>query len=153
MGCRSTAGVRLPLVAHWGAGDVASVDGMRFIAPVSAIHAGPDPKYIGQGRGLTWNNMLSNQFSGLHGLVVPGTMRDSLVLLAIFLEQQTELEPLEIMTDTASCSDAVFPFSGWVGFSSVQGLQTSAARACGASTARPITVSSMNSPPVPSTLS
>jgi TnpA family transposase len=106
----------LPLVAHWGAGDVASVDGMRFIAPASAIHAGPNPKYYGQGRGVTWNNMLSNQFSGLNALVVPGTLRDSLVLLALLLEQETELEPLEIMTDTASYSDAVFALFWLLGY-------------------------------------
>jgi TnpA family transposase len=96
------------LVAHWGAGDVAPVDGMRFIAPASALHAGPNPKYYGQGRSVTWNNMPSNQFSGLNALVVPGTLRDSLVLLALLLEQETELEPIEIMTDTASYSEAVF---------------------------------------------
>ncbi len=106
----------LPLVAHWGAGDVASADGMRFLAPASAIHAGPNPKYFGQGRGLTWNNLLSNQFSGLNGLVVPGTLRDSLVLLALLLEQETELEPLEIMTDTASYSDAVFALFWLLGY-------------------------------------
>jgi TnpA family transposase len=106
----------LPLVAHWGAGDVASVDGMRFIAPASAIHAGPNPKYYDQGRGVTWNNMLSNQFSGLNALVVPGTLRDSLVLLALLLEQETELEPLEIMTDTASYSDAVFALFWLLGY-------------------------------------
>jgi hypothetical protein len=30
---------------------------------------------------------------------VPGTLRDSLVLLAVVLEQQTELQPTEIMTE------------------------------------------------------
>ena len=73
----------LPLVKIWGAGDVASADGMRFTAPSSAIHAGPNPKYFGQSRGVTWYNLLSDQFSGLNGIVVPGTLRDSLVLLAL----------------------------------------------------------------------
>jgi hypothetical protein len=36
--------------------------------------------------------LLSDQFSGLNGIVVPGTLRDSLVLLALLLEQETELE-------------------------------------------------------------
>ncbi len=36
-----------------------------------------------------WYNMLSNQFSGLNGIVTPGTLRDSLVLLAVVLEQET----------------------------------------------------------------
>jgi TnpA family transposase len=52
-----------------GAGDVASAAGMRFTAPSSAIHAGPNPKYFGQSRGMTWHNLLSNQFSGLNGIV------------------------------------------------------------------------------------
>jgi TnpA family transposase len=102
-----SAHAALPLVKIWGAGDVASADGMRFTAPSSAIHAGPNPKYFGQSRGVTWYNLLSNQFSGLNGIVVPGTLRDSLVLLALLLEQETELEPVEFMTDTAAYSDAV----------------------------------------------
>src|SRR3546814_13454826 len=81
---------------------------MRFVAPSSAIHAGPNPKYYGQERGVTWYNMISNQFSGLAGAVIPGTLRDSLVVLALLLEQETELDPLEIITDTAAYSDAIF---------------------------------------------
>ncbi|EIM17053.1 ISXc5-like transposase [Pseudomonas chlororaphis O6] len=38
---------------------------------------------------------------------MPGTLRDSLVLLAIVLEQQTELQPTQIMTDTGAYSDSV----------------------------------------------
>ncbi len=106
----------LPLAKIWGAGDVASADGMRFTAPASAIHAGPNPKYFGQSRGVTWYNLLSNQFSGLNGIVVPGTLRDSLVLLALLLEQETELEPVEFMTDTAAYSDAVFGLFWLLGY-------------------------------------
>lgn len=36
---------------------------------------------------------------GLNALVVPGTLLDSLVRLALLIEQETELEPLEIMAD------------------------------------------------------
>ena len=106
----------LPLVKLWGAGDVASADGMRFTAPASAIHAGPNPKYFGQSRGVTWYNLMSNQFSGLNAIVVPGTLRDSLVLLALLLEQETELEPMEVMTDTAAYSDAVFGLFWLLGY-------------------------------------
>jgi TnpA family transposase len=105
-----------PLAKLWGAGDVASADGMRFTAPASAIHAGPNPKYFGQARGVTWYNLMSNQFSGLNGIVVPGTLRDSLVLLALLLEQETELEPMEFMTDTAAYSDAVFGMFWLLGY-------------------------------------
>ena len=79
-------------------------------------HAGPNPKYFGQARGVTWYNLLSNQFSGLNGIVVPGTLRDSLVLLALLLEQETELEPMEFMTDTAAYSDAVFGLFWLLGY-------------------------------------
>jgi len=48
---------RLPIVKHWGDGNIASADGMRFVAPATAIHAGPNPKYFGQGRGVTWYNL------------------------------------------------------------------------------------------------
>src|SRR5271168_2243913 len=106
----------LPLVQHWGSGEVASADGMRFVAPASAIHAGPNPKYYGRARGVTWYNMLSNQFSGLNGAVVPGTLRDSLVILALLLEQETELDPQEIMTDTAAYSDAIFGLFWLLGY-------------------------------------
>lgn len=107
---------RLDIVGHWGTGEVASADGMRFVAPSSAIHAGPNPKYYGQERGVTWYNMISNQFSGLAGAVIPGTLRDSLVVLALLLDQETELEPLEIMTDTAAYSDAIFGLFWLLGY-------------------------------------
>jgi TnpA family transposase len=105
----------LPIVKLWGAGDVVSADGMRFEAPADAIHAGPNPKYYLE-RGVTWYNMLSDQFSGLNATVVPGTLRDSLVILALLLEQETELEPMEIMTDTAAYSDAVFGLFWLLGY-------------------------------------
>lgn len=89
---------------------------MRFAVPASAIHAGPNPKYFGQARGVTWYNMISDQFSGLGAAVVPGTLRDSLVVLALLLDQETELEPLEIMSDTAAYSDAIFGLFWLLGY-------------------------------------
>jgi TnpA family transposase len=92
----------------WGGGEVASADGMRFVVPVRTVHAGPNPKYFGVGRGVTWYNLISDQFSGLNDITVPGTLRDSLILLAVVLEQQTDLQPTQIMTDTGAYSDVVF---------------------------------------------
>jgi TnpA family transposase len=71
---------------------VASADGLRFVVPVRTIHAGPNPKYFGYERGVTYYNLVSDQFTGLNAIVVPGTLRDSLVLLAVVLEQPTELK-------------------------------------------------------------
>ena len=40
--------------------------------------------------------------------MVPGTLRDSIFVLEGLLEQQTRLNPVEIMTDTAGSSDIIF---------------------------------------------
>ena len=59
---------------------------------------------------------LSDQFSGFHGIVVPGTLRDSIFVLEGLLEQQTGLNPTEIMTDTAGASDLVFGLFWLLGY-------------------------------------
>jgi TnpA family transposase len=74
---------RIVLAHAWGGGEIASADGMRFVVPIRAVHAGPNPKYFGPLRGMTWYNLLSDQFTGLNAIPVPGTLRDSLVLLAV----------------------------------------------------------------------
>ena len=107
---------QLELAQVWGGGEVASADGMRFVVPVRTVHAGPNPKYFGTGRGVTWYNLISDQFSGLNAITVPGTLRDSLVLLAVVLEQQTELQPTQIMTDTGAYSDVVFGLFRLLGY-------------------------------------
>jgi TnpA family transposase len=78
------------------------------VVPVRSVHSGPNPQYFGVGRGVTWYNLISNQFAGLNDITVPGTLRDSLILLAVVLEQQTDLQPTQIMTDTGAYSDVDF---------------------------------------------
>lgn len=107
---------RIALARTWGGGDVASADGMRFVVPVRTIHAAPNPKYFNRGRGVTWYNLLSDQGTGLNAITVPGTLRDSLVLLAVVLEQQSELQPTQIMTDTGAYSDVVFGLFRLLGY-------------------------------------
>ena len=46
----------IPLTEVWGGGELASVDGLRFVVPVRTINAGPNPKYFGRGRGITYLN-------------------------------------------------------------------------------------------------
>ena len=106
---------QIALARAWGGGEVASADGIRFVMPVATVHAGPNPKYFGIGRGVTYYNLTSNQFTGLNAITVPGT-RDSLVLLAVVLEQQTELQPAQIMTDTGAYSDVVFGLFRLLGY-------------------------------------
>ena len=66
--------------------------------------------------GVSRYNLISDQFSGLNAITVPGTLRDSLVLLAVVLEQQTELQPTQIMTDTGAYSDVVFGLFRLLGY-------------------------------------
>lgn len=106
----------LSLARKWGGGEVASADGMRFVAPIRTINAGPNRKYFGSSRGITWYNFVSDQFSGFHGIVIPGTLRDSIFVLEGLLEQQTGLNPVEIMTDTAGASDMIFGLFWLLGY-------------------------------------
>ncbi len=106
----------LPLVQRWGGGEVASADGLRFVVPVRSIHTGSNSRYFGAGRGVTYYTLTSDQFTQLHGIVVPGTLRDSLYILATLLEQRTRLEPREIMSDTAGYSDVVFGLFHLLGY-------------------------------------
>ncbi|CAO3460023.1 Mobile element protein [Azospirillum argentinense] len=106
----------IDLARWWGGGDVASADGLRFVVPVRTIHAGPNPKYFGSERGVTYYNLVSDQFTGLNAITVPGTLRDSLVLLSVVLEQETELEPTEIMTDTGAYTDVIFGIFWLLGY-------------------------------------
>jgi len=107
---------QIPLVRAWGSGEVASADGLRFVVPVRALNAGPNSKYFDVGRGVTYYNFTSDQFTGFHAIVVPGTLRDSLFILEGLLEQQTGLRPHEVMSDTAGYSDLVFGLFWLLGY-------------------------------------
>jgi TnpA family transposase len=114
---RPVAAQNAPPVARlWGDGEIASADGVRFVVPSRSVHAGPDPRYFGTGRGITYYNPMSDQFTGLNAVVVPGTLKDSLVILGLLLGQETELEPAEIMTDTGAHTDCVFGLFWLLGY-------------------------------------
>lgn len=106
----------LSLSKIWGGGEVASADGLRFVTPVKSVNSGFNPKYFGVGRGVTYYNFTSDQFTGFHGIVIPGTIRDSLYLLEGILNQQTNLKPHEVMTDTSGYSDIIFGLFGILGY-------------------------------------
>lgn len=65
---------------------------------------------------MTWYNLISNRYSGLNAITVPGTLRDSLILLAVVLDQQTELKPTQIITDTGAYSDIIFGLFRLLGY-------------------------------------
>lgn len=107
----------LSLPKKWGGGEVASADGMRFVVPVPTINARPNRKFFRlTKKGLTWYNFISNQYTGFHAIVVPGTLRDSIFVLEGMLEQQTGLNPIEIMTDTAGTSNMIFGLFWLLGY-------------------------------------
>ncbi len=106
----------LALAQAWGGGEVASADGLRFVVPIRTLNAGPNRKYYGAHRGVTYYNFSSDQFTGFHGIVIPGTLRDSMYILDGLLEHQTRLRPVEIMADTAGVSDVVFGLFWLLGY-------------------------------------
>jgi TnpA family transposase len=106
----------ISLAQAWGGGEVASADGLRFVVPVRTINAGPNRKYFNAHRGVTYYNFTSDQFTGFHAIVIPGTLRDSMYILDGLLEHQTQLQPVEIMTDTAGVSEVVFGLFWLLGY-------------------------------------
>jgi hypothetical protein len=84
----------------------------------------PALRRYGHERGVTFYNLVSDQprssalseFTGLNGITVPGTLRDSLTLLSVVLEQQIEPQPTEIMSDTGAYTDTIFGFFHLLGF-------------------------------------
>ncbi|MFF8958679.1 Tn3 family transposase [Streptomyces sp. NPDC014894] len=99
----------IDVVRAWGGGLVASADGVRFTVPVRSLHAGYSPKYFGlRHKGATWLNVVNDQVMGLGGVVVPGTLRDSLFILDALLGRDGGPKPETVITDTASYSDIVF---------------------------------------------
>jgi TnpA family transposase len=96
------------IVRHWGGGLVASADGLRLVVPVRTINAGPNPRYFGRRRGATWLNVVNDQVMGIGGVVVPGTLRNSLFILDAIHNRDRGPRPEVVITDTASYSDIVF---------------------------------------------
>ena len=106
----------IPLAQSWGGGEVASADGLRFVVPIRTMNAGPNRQYYGAERGVTYDNFTSDHFTGFHGIVIPGTLRDSMFILEGLLEHHTSLRPVEVMADTAGVSDVVFGLFWLLGY-------------------------------------
>lgn len=103
------AQARIGVTASWGGGLIASADGMRFVVPPQNLHARANPTYFGlRKRGATWLNVINDQVGGLGGLVVPGTVRDSLYILDAPHARDGGPKPEMVITDTASYPDIVF---------------------------------------------
>ena len=110
------AQAEIPLAQQWGVGHVASADGQRFNVLIESLMAAQDYKYFGEERGITYFTFTSDQFSSFFGIVIPGAVRKALYILDGLLEQQTVLEPVEIMTEAAGYTDIVFGLFWLLGY-------------------------------------
>lgn len=79
---------------------MASADGICFTTPKKSLHAERNPKYFGRDKGIKYYNFLSDFYVGFHGMVISGTIRDSVYLLEVLLNQTSTLTPSKIMTNT-----------------------------------------------------
>lgn len=86
------------------------------MVPVRTLDAGPNPRYFGQGRGVTWLNAINDQVAGIGAVVVTGTIRDSLHVLDVIMNRDGGPRPAVIATDTASYSDIVFGLFRMLGY-------------------------------------
>jgi hypothetical protein len=84
--CLVDAQTFISLAQQWEGGEVASADGLRFVVPIRTINAGPNRKYFNADRGVTYDNLTSDQCTGFHAIVIPGTLRDSMFILDGLLE-------------------------------------------------------------------
>jgi hypothetical protein len=92
---------KLVLAERWGGGEVASIDGLRFVVPRRTIHAGFNRRYFDRRRGVTALGTTADHYAGLRTIVIPGTQPDAPYALDALLDPQTSVRPREIMTDTA----------------------------------------------------
>jgi TnpA family transposase len=107
---------RLPLADRWGGGEVASIDGLRFVVPSRTFHARFNRRYFHRRRGVTALATTADHYAGIHMIVVPGTQPDALYLLDGLLDPQTSVQPHQIMTDTAGYTDVVFGLFRLLGY-------------------------------------
>ncbi|WP_335673887.1 Tn3 family transposase [[Actinomadura] parvosata] len=106
----------VPIVALWGGGLLASVDGLRFVVPVQRINVAPSPKYFGHNRGLTLLNAVNDQVMRIGQMVVPDTPRDSLYILDTLINIEAGPQHEVVTTDQASDLDTVFGIFSMLGY-------------------------------------
>jgi TnpA family transposase len=99
---------KLPLAERWGGGEVASIDGLRFVVPRRTIHAGYNRRYFDRRRGITALGATADHYAGLRTIIVLGTQPDAPYALDALLDPQTSVGQPEIMTDTAGYTDVMF---------------------------------------------
>ena len=107
---------KLPLAERWGGGEVASIDGLRFVVPRRTIHAAYNRRYFDRRHGVTLLGTTADHYAGLHTVVITGTQPDAPYILDGLLDPQTSVRPREIMTDTAGYTDVIFGLFRLLGY-------------------------------------
>jgi len=107
---------KLELAERWGGGEVASIDGLRFVVPRRTIHAAYNRRYFDRRRGVTLLGTTADHYAGLHHVVITGTQPDAPYILDGLLDPQTSVRPREIMTDTAGYTDVIFGLFRLLGY-------------------------------------
>jgi TnpA family transposase len=107
---------KLDLAERWGGGEVASIDGLRFVVPRRTIHAAYNRRYFDRRRGVTLLGTTADHYAGLHHVVITGTQPDAPFILDGLLDPQTSVRPREIVTDTAAYTDVIFGLFRLLGY-------------------------------------
>jgi TnpA family transposase len=64
------------LAELWGGGEIASIDGLRFVVPNRTFHARFNRRYFHRRRVVTALGTPADHYAGIHTIVVPGTQPD-----------------------------------------------------------------------------
>jgi TnpA family transposase len=107
---------KLGFAERWGGGEVASIDGLRFVVPRRTIHAAYNRRYFDRRRGVTLLGTTADHYAGLHTIVITGTQPDAPYILDGLLDPQTSVRPREIVTDTAGYTDVIFGLFRLLGY-------------------------------------
>jgi len=107
---------KLGLAERWGGGEVASIDGLRFVVPRRTIHAAYNRRYFDRRRGVTLLGTTADHYAGLHTVVITGTQPDAPYILDGLLDPQTGVRPREIVTDSAGYTDVIFGLFRLLGY-------------------------------------
>ena len=107
---------RIPLASFGAAEKLPRQMDKRFVVPMKSLNAGYNGKYFNEQRGVTYYNFMNNQFAGISSVVIPGTLGESAYLLDGLMEHQVELQPQQLITDTAGDSDIMFDLFWLLGF-------------------------------------
>ena len=106
----------LDLASAFGPGTTAMSDGIRFEVAARSLHAQYHSRHFGPRRGVTFHDMISDQYSHPYIQIIPPHMREAHAALDAMLHHETELPIEEMMVDTAGFTDLMYALYDLQGF-------------------------------------